>query len=91
VPDAEAVPLLQAVVTVAAERDALRVRDAARAGLVRRGGQVLVTDEAPARSLTHRRVLDLAQAGHDVHEIAQLLFLTPGTVRGTLDRAGAAR
>ena len=31
---------------------------------------------------------DLTAAGHDVNEVAQLLFLTPGTVRAVLESTG---
>jgi DNA-binding SARP family transcriptional activator len=39
-------------------------------------------------STTQRRVRDLAAAGLDVREVAQRLFLTPGTVQAVLDELG---
>ena len=46
---------------------------------------------APGTALTarERQVLDLTAAGLDVNEVAQRLFLTPGTVRGVLELATA--
>jgi hypothetical protein len=38
-------------------------------------------------SRTDRQILDLTAAGLDVHEVAQRLFVTPGTVRDVLDGA----
>jgi DNA-binding NarL/FixJ family response regulator len=38
-------------------------------------------------SVTVRRILDLAGTGLGVHEVAQRLFLTPGTVRAALEHA----
>jgi DNA-binding CsgD family transcriptional regulator len=38
-------------------------------------------------SARERRVLDLSAAGLDVNEVAQALFLTPGTVRALLEAA----
>ena len=47
-------------------------------------------DEVPPLSRTERQILDLTAAGLDVHEVAQRLFVTPGTVRAVLDEAGSA-
>jgi DNA-binding SARP family transcriptional activator len=45
--------------------------------------------EVDGLSTTQRRVRDLATAGLDVREIAQQLFLTPGTVQAVLDELAA--
>jgi DNA-binding NarL/FixJ family response regulator len=34
---------------------------------------------------TQRRILDLTASGLDVRQVAQQLFLTPGTVQAALD------
>lgn len=86
--DEPALALLTAALAAAQACDARGVRDDARAELRRRGVSVAADDaRGPARSGTTRRVLELVRAGHDVHEVAQLLFLTPGTVRAVLDEA----
>ena len=61
------------------------VRDAVTA-LAQRGHPPVDPGAAPV-GLTgrQRRVADLAAAGLDVNEVAQRLFLTPGTVRAVLD------
>ena len=41
--------------------------------------------EPPRLTSRQRRVSDLAAAGLGVNEVAQRLFLTPGTVRAVLD------
>jgi DNA-binding CsgD family transcriptional regulator len=38
-------------------------------------------------SSTERQILALTAAGTDVREVAQRLFVTPGTVRAVLDAA----
>jgi hypothetical protein len=38
-------------------------------------------------SATERRILDLAAAGQGLREIAQQLFLTPGSVQAVLESA----
>jgi DNA-binding NarL/FixJ family response regulator len=48
-------------------------------------------DDVPTRVTSRqRRVTDLAEAGLDVNEVAQRLFLTPGTVRAVLESAEGA-
>jgi DNA-binding NarL/FixJ family response regulator len=42
-------------------------------------------DDARLLTSTQRRILHLVSSGRDVHEVAQELFLTPGTVRAELD------
>ena len=48
-------------------------------------------DERTRVTSRQRRVIDLAATGLDVHEVAQRLFLTPGTVRAVLESAGGTR
>ena len=84
--DADAVPLLRAAVARARRCGAQRVFADACGALKRRGEAVddeACDDPAPV-SLTVRRILDLAGTGLGVHEVAQRLFLTPGTVRAAL-------
>ena len=84
--DPEAVPLLQAASQDAHELGALGVRDRARAALRRRGHSVDTRcDHVRRPSVVERQILDLAAADLTVPEIAQRLFLTPGTVRAVLD------
>ncbi len=89
VPDEEAVPLLRAACRTATRRGAVEVRDRVRAELQRRG---CVDDTHPHGgrwlSNTERRIIDLAATGLEVRDIAQQLFLTPGTVRDVLCAAG---
>ena len=87
VADAEAVPLLRSALTAARACGARSVaRDAVEA-LAQRGHRPDdAAADAPTRlSTRQRRVLDLAAAGLDVNEVAQRLFLTPGTVRAVLE------
>jgi DNA-binding NarL/FixJ family response regulator len=44
-------------------------------------------DEPPPVSITARRILELSASGLGVNEVAQRLFLTPGTVRAALEQA----
>jgi DNA-binding SARP family transcriptional activator len=84
--DAEAVPLLRAASAEAHELGALGIRDRARAALRRRGQTVDTRcDDVRRPSVVERQILDLAAAEKTVPEIAQRLFLTPGTVRAVLD------
>jgi DNA-binding CsgD family transcriptional regulator len=84
--EAEAVALLRSALETARACGARAVaRDAAEA-LAERGHAPSDPGAAPT-GLTgrQRRVSDLAAAGLDVNEVAQRLFLTPGTVRALLD------
>ena len=87
VADDEAVPLLQAALTAASACGARAVARAAAEELTRRG--VGPDDDTfdPGTRLTsrQRRVLELTDEGLDVNEVAQRLFLTPGTVRAVLE------
>ena len=88
VPDHEAVPLLQAAVARARACGAQRVFADACAALQERGQAVDgACDLSTPVSVTVRRILDLAGTGLGVHEVAQRLFLTPGTVRAALEDA----
>ncbi|MGB8650703.1 MAG: hypothetical protein WCD35_08570, partial [Mycobacteriales bacterium] len=84
--DDEAEELLSLALQGAHACGAPGLRDAALAALTARGHDV----EAPCDDLgmlttTERRILDLTSAGLDVREVAQQLFLTPGTVQAALD------
>lgn len=85
---AEAVRLLRAAHATARDCGArMVVRDAASA-LAQRGESVAEADGGPARITSRqRRVRELAATGLDVNEVAQRLFLTPGTVRSPLESA----
>lgn len=85
---AEAVRLLRAAHATARDCGArMVVRDAASA-LAQRGESVAEADGGPARITSRqRRVRELAATGLDVNEVAQRLFLTPGTVRSALESA----
>ena len=66
--------------------------DAARAALAERGQlpeRITESDSGPRLTSRERKVLDLTAAGLDVHQVAQRLFLTPGTVHGVLAAASA--
>jgi DNA-binding SARP family transcriptional activator/tetratricopeptide (TPR) repeat protein len=87
-PDDEAVPLLLAAIDTAHAVGAVRLRERARAALGARGcpddGH---RDTVRRMSTTERRILELAATGLGIREIAQQLFLTPGTVQAVLERA----
>ena len=90
VPDGEAVPLLRSAVEEAHARGALGIRERARAALKARGcPDAAHRETVRAPTVTERRILDLATAGWGVREIAQELFLTPGTVQAVLEAASA--
>jgi DNA-binding NarL/FixJ family response regulator len=86
VPDAEAVPLLRAAAEEAHLLGAEGIGRRACAALRARGLTVDVHAEAGGRlSSTERQVLELSAAGHGVREVAQRLFMTPGTVQAVLE------
>jgi len=87
VADAEAVPMLRSSLSAARACDARFVARDAGDGLAQRGHRPddPAADGATRLSTRQRRVLDLAAAGLDVNEVAQRLFLTPGTVRAVLE------
>jgi DNA-binding SARP family transcriptional activator/tetratricopeptide (TPR) repeat protein len=90
VPRDEAVQVLLAAVAVAGRRGARGVLEQARSELERRGCPVEPRrDESGRLSPTERQVLELTGDGLTVHEVAQRLFVTPGTVRAVLDEAGS--
>ncbi len=84
--DREAVTLLQSALHTARSCGARGVADDAVRALSERGHSPADPGGAPA-GLTRRqrRVSELAAAGLDVNEVAQRLFLTPGTVRAVLE------
>jgi hypothetical protein len=86
-PDDEAVPLLVAAIDAAHAVGAVRLRERARAALAARGcpddGH---RDTVRPVSVTERRIHELAAAGLGIREVAQQLFLTPGTVQAVLER-----
>jgi ATP/maltotriose-dependent transcriptional regulator MalT len=89
-PDDEAIPLLLDAYGAARQRGAREVLDRARAELDRRGCPVEARDEEMRQlSTTERQILDLTAGGMGVREVAQRLFVTPGTVRAVLDEAGS--
>ena len=84
--DAEAVALLQSALDTARACGARAVVRDAVAALAQRGLAPVDPSAAPVGLTSRqRRVTDLAAAGLDVNEVAQRLFLTPGTVRAVLD------
>jgi DNA-binding SARP family transcriptional activator/tetratricopeptide (TPR) repeat protein len=85
VPDDEAVPLLREASAAAAARGADGVLGRACAALQARGVSDGHRQAAPRRSSMERPVLALAASGLGVPEIAQRLFLTPGTVVAVLE------
>lgn len=90
VPDAEAVPLLRNAAAAARGGGARPVHDRAVAALADRGESIAADDRGAIRMTTRERhVLDLTAGGLDVHQVAQRLFLTPGTVHETLISAAA--
>ncbi|MGY1616648.1 BTAD domain-containing putative transcriptional regulator [Geodermatophilus sp. SYSU D00691] len=91
VADDEAVPLLRAAVEAATELGAEGVLARACAALAARGVREDHPVPAPRRSGAERQVLALAASGLDVVQIAQRLFLTPGTVGAVLEAADGGR
>jgi DNA-binding SARP family transcriptional activator/tetratricopeptide (TPR) repeat protein len=88
VADAEAVPLLRDALATASAHGVPDLLAQARAALRARGRP----DDGPRvpvrrPSATERRVVELSAAGLGVHEVAQRLFLPPGTVRALLEAA----
>ena len=90
-PHGEAVPLLRAALATARACGALEVIRDAVSALAQRGESTAEVDDVPTRLTSRqRRVTDLAGTGLDVNEVAQRLFLTPGTVRAVLESAPGA-
>jgi DNA-binding SARP family transcriptional activator/tetratricopeptide (TPR) repeat protein len=88
VPDDEAVELLSAALETALDRGARGIRKRARAALARRGRpDDSGRDAQRCPTSTERRILELAAAGHGIRDVAQQLFLTPGTVQAVLEEA----
>jgi tetratricopeptide (TPR) repeat protein len=87
----EAVPLLRAAVAAGRDCGAAPVMRAAAAALADRGERPEPNDDGVAARLTarERKVLDLTAAGLDIRQVAQRLFLTPGTVHGVLAAVAA--
>jgi tetratricopeptide (TPR) repeat protein len=86
VPDDEAVELLRAALDTALDRGALGVQRRARAALARRGRpDDSGRDAQRCPTSTERRIVELAAAGHGIRDVAQQLFLTPGTVQAVLE------
>jgi hypothetical protein len=88
VTDTEAVPLLQSALRDARACGARGVAADAGNALARQGRPSTDHDGDHPRGLTtrQRQVSELVAAGLDPNEVAQRLFLTPGTVRAVLDR-----
>jgi tetratricopeptide (TPR) repeat protein len=86
VPDDEAVELLRAALETALDRGALGIQRRARAALARRGRPDDSGRDAQRwPTSTERRIVELAAAGHGIRDVAQQLFLTPGTVQAVLE------
>jgi tetratricopeptide (TPR) repeat protein len=78
--------LLRAALEDAHACGALGLRTAALDALVSRGWPAeLPCEEVAVLTTTQRRILDLTASGLDVRQVAQQLFLTPGTVQAALD------
>jgi DNA-binding SARP family transcriptional activator/tetratricopeptide (TPR) repeat protein len=89
VSDDEAVPLLEKAAAAARSCGAAGVlRDAATA-LQYRGRRVDATYRQAELSRAERQILELTAAGLSIREVAQRMFLTPGTVQTTLQSASA--
>lgn len=86
VPDDTALPLLLAAREASHACRAAGLLEQVQDELVRRGHDLppLCVD-LDALSTTERRIRELTREGLDVSAVAQRLFLTPGTVRATLD------
>jgi DNA-binding NarL/FixJ family response regulator len=83
------VVLLRSASRLAERRGATGILTTALAELERRGHQgVPSTGGVALLSRVDRRILELAASGIEPHEIAQRLFVTPGTVHAVLDEAG---
>ena len=90
VPAAEAVPLLRDAAGAARDCGCPPVVDAALAALADRGAAPGDDHRTgPRMTSRERQVVDLTAAGLDVHQVAQRLFLTPGTVHDVLISAAA--
>ncbi|WP_432479481.1 BTAD domain-containing putative transcriptional regulator [Nocardioides sp. GXQ0305] len=84
--DAEAGALLRSALETARGSGARGVADDAVSALASRGLPHADPGDLPARLTSRqRRVSELAASGLDVNEVAQRLFLTPGTVRAVLE------
>ena len=87
-------PLLEAALGAARACGARGVTVDAAEALAQRGHPEAADADDTHTGLTsrQRRVSELIAAGLDPHEVAQRLFLTPGTVRAVLEStAGGAR
>jgi hypothetical protein len=86
VPDDEAVELLRAALDTALDRGALGIQRRARSALARRGRpDDSGRDAQRCPTSTERRIVELAAAGLGIRDVAQQLFLTPGTVQAVLE------
>jgi hypothetical protein len=89
VPDGEAVDLLHAALETALDRGAVGIQRKARAELARRGRpDESGRDAQRCPTSTERRIVELAGGGLGVRDVAQQLFLTPGTVQAVLESMG---
>jgi tetratricopeptide (TPR) repeat protein len=89
--DDEAVPLLRAASETAHAQEAEAIRAQVCSALGTRGRADERHLDGPRLTLTERRVLDLTAAGLGVREVAERLFMTPGTVHAVLDAADGGR
>jgi tetratricopeptide (TPR) repeat protein len=89
VADDEALPMLRAATEAAHELGAAGIEERACAALRARGMPTDLRSDGERRlSSTERRVLELSATGLGVREVAQRLFMTPGTVQAVLEASG---
>ncbi|HYO39199.1 MAG TPA: BTAD domain-containing putative transcriptional regulator [Nocardioidaceae bacterium] len=87
----EAVPLLEAALATARACGARALVRDTESALAERGESCSEAVDVGTRITSRqRRVIELAATGLDVHDVAQRLFLTPGTVRAVLESAEGA-
>jgi hypothetical protein len=91
VADDEAVPLLRAASDTAHAQGAEGIRAQVCAALGVRGRTDEPHLDGPRLTLTERRVLELTAEGLGVREVAERLFMTPGTVHAVLEAADGGR
>ena len=85
---AEATPLLRAALAMARACGSRAVERDALTALTRQGEPAAEPGDVPTRITSReRRVTALVASGLEVNEVAQRLFLTPGTVRAVLEAA----
>jgi tetratricopeptide (TPR) repeat protein len=89
-PGPDGTQLLRAAHAEAVRTGAASLCRDVEAELCCRGAAPPPHDDVPPLTRTQQRALDLLRKGLDLCEVAQELFLTPGSVRATLQAAGAS-